>query len=270
MKMISMKMISKEMSAGGRATAIVAPTWKPTWKVSLMGHWALCRHEEPISTTGAVQRLTALLALQGPRDRSWITGQLWPECQEQNAHGNLRSTLWRIKQQHPGLVETADTAVALGHAVSVDVDELMRHARATLEDGIALPNTLAALSTGELLPCWYEDWVLQHRERLLQIQLHALERLAVLLARDGRHLEALQAGLVAVRLDPLRESAHRVVARVHLAEGNLGEAIRQFEWCRRLLADEFGISPSRQFLDLMGPLLNPPARPASRRWPAPD
>jgi len=31
---------------------------------------------------------------------------------------------------------------------------------------------------------------------------------------------------------------------VHLAEGNFGEAIRQFEWCRRLLADEFGISPS--------------------------
>jgi hypothetical protein len=59
-----------------------------------------------------------------------------------------------------------------------------------------------------------------------------------------------------------------VVARVHLAEGNFGEAIRQFEWCRRLLADEFGISPSRQFLDLMDPLLNSPARRGSQRLSA--
>jgi DNA-binding SARP family transcriptional activator len=246
----------------------MSPNGGRTWEVSLMRHWALCRQEKPISTTGAVQRLTALLALQGPRDRAWITGQLWPECHEQNAHGNLRSTLWRIKQQYPGLVETSDTTVALGSAVSVDVDELMRHARAILDDGVAPPGALAALSTGELLPGWYEDWVLQHRERLLQIQLHALERLAKLLARDGRYLEALQAGLLAIRLDPLRESAHRVVARVHLAEGNFGEAIRQFEWCRRLLADEFGISPSRQFLDLMDPFLNSPARRGSQRLSA--
>jgi DNA-binding SARP family transcriptional activator len=59
-------------------------------------------------------------------------------------------------------------------------------------------------------------------------------------------------------MDPLRESAHRVVARVHLAEGNVGEAIRQFERCRQVLANEFGILPTRQFLDLMGPIRQSP------------
>jgi DNA-binding SARP family transcriptional activator len=233
----------------------LAPT-ASGWTMSLMDSWRLRHNGEPVSTTRAVQRLSAILALQGPRDRSWIAGQLWSECNEQNAHGNLRSTLWRMKQQHPGLVETADATVTLGSTVTVDVDEILRHAKAALEGSVVLPDALAVISGGELLPGWYEDWVLMHRESLLQIQLHALERLAMLLARDGRYLEALQAGLAAVRMDPLRESAHRMVARVHLAEGNVGEAIRQFERCQKLLADEFSIPPTRQFLDLMGPLLH--------------
>lgn len=235
---------------GGDALAPAAE-----WAVFLIDHWELRRDGHPVSTTRAVRRLTALLAMQGPHDRLWIAGQLWPECNEHNADGNLRSTLWRIRHQHPGLVETADATVSLGRRVVLDVDDILRCAHAVLDEGVARPDALTVLATGELLPGWYEDWVLVHSERLRQTQLHALERLAVLLARDGQYLEALQAGLAAVRMDPLRESAHRVVARVHLAEGNVGEAIRQFEQCRQLLADEFGIPPTRQFLDLMDPLM---------------
>jgi DNA-binding SARP family transcriptional activator len=42
----------------------------------------------------------------------------------------------------------------------------------------------------------------------------------------------------------LRESAHRTVVRVHLAEGNVAEALRAFELFRALLTEELGVQPS--------------------------
>jgi DNA-binding SARP family transcriptional activator len=44
----------------------------------------------------------------------------------------------------------------------------------------------------------------------------------------------------------LRESAHRALIRVHLAEGNRFEAQRQYDLCRRLLRDRLDIEPSPQ------------------------
>ena len=54
----------------------------------------------------------------------------------------------------------------------------------------------------------------------------------------------VEAGLVAVSGEALRESAHRVLIRAYLKEGNRGEAIRQYEACRQVLRRELGIDPS--------------------------
>jgi DNA-binding SARP family transcriptional activator len=89
---------------------------------------------------------------------------------------------------------------------------------------------------GELLPGWYEDWVLVERERLRQLRMHALEALAEKLTEAGRYGVAMQAAYAAVRADPVRESAHRAVVRVHLAEGNVLEALRAYELTRRRAA----------------------------------
>ncbi len=66
------------------------------------------------------------------------------------------------------------------------------------------------------------------------------------LRETRRFAEAIEAGLSAVLGEPLRESAHRSLIRAYLAEGNSGEAIRQLQLCRRLLADELGIEPSSE------------------------
>jgi DNA-binding SARP family transcriptional activator len=104
---------------------------------------------------------------------------------------------------------------------------------------------------GELLPGWYDDWVLIARERLRQLRLHALEVLADKLAHVGRYGEALQAAYAAVDTEPLRESAHRAVVRVHLAEGNTAEAVRAYQAFRDMLTDELGVAPSNQMDELL-------------------
>ena len=59
-----------------------------------------------------------------------------------------------------------------------------------------------------------------------------------------RFCDALQVGLAAVRAEPLRESAHRLLVRVHLREGNVAEAIRQYRSYADLLRRELHATPS--------------------------
>ena len=126
---------------------------------------------------------------------------------------------------------------------------------------------------GELLPGWYDDWILLERERVRQVQLHVLEAAAEQLLLQGRPASALEFALSALGMEQTRESAHQLAIRVHLAEGNVGEAWRQFRRCERVLGTELGIRPSRQLQALVadraeahGQPLAPgiaPARPPS-------
>ena len=59
-----------------------------------------------------------------------------------------------------------------------------------------------SLST-DLLPYWYDDWVLVERERFRQLRLRALEAMCQQLTALGRFDQALEAGLAAVAGEPL-------------------------------------------------------------------
>src|SRR5204863_6867755 len=93
---------------------------------------------------------------------------------------------------------------------------------------------IAALSS-DLLPDWYEDWVVIEAEDWRQLRLHALEALAVKLTTTGRFGDAIEAARAAIKADPLRESAYATLIRVHLAEGNQSEALDTFAFYRDLL-----------------------------------
>jgi DNA-binding SARP family transcriptional activator len=114
----------------------------------------------------------------------------------------------------------------------------------------------AALSQ-ELLPDWCDDWLLLERERWDQARLHALETLARQLMSTERFLPALEAALVAVAIEPIRESAHRAVIEIHLAEGNSACAMKHYQRYRGLLHRELGVAPSRRMIRLIEPLSPP-------------
>ncbi|MGY1672444.1 AfsR/SARP family transcriptional regulator [Geodermatophilus sp. SYSU D00710] len=200
-----------------------------------------------------VQRLVAHLSLSDCAARGAIAGRLWTDVPEPQAHGSLRSALWRVQKAVPGLVEVSGSAVALARGVRVDVRELVGWASAVLDPAtpVATVDTPAPALAGELLPGWDDDWVLLERERLRQLRLHALEVWADRLVRAGRHGEAVQAAYAAARDEPLRESAHRAIVRVHLAAGNLAEAVRAYDAFRTTLARELGVAPTRQMQDLV-------------------
>ena len=220
-------------------------------RLSLLGSFELVCASSRVHLPMSCQRLVALLALHGrPLLRLYVASVLWLDSPEERAYANLRSALWRLHRCDPGLVDAAGQELRVSPKVAVDLREAEAAAHRILEVGEPDESFERAQLSSDLLPDWYDDWVLLERERFRQVRLHALDTLCERLRTGGRLEEALEAGLAAVAAEPLRESAHRAVIRVHLAEGNTAEAIRQYRLCRRLLNDQLGVEPSRRMQEL--------------------
>jgi DNA-binding SARP family transcriptional activator len=217
------------------------------YRLGLLGGFALSCDSEPIDLPVGTQRLIALLALRGRLSRSRLAGTLWPETSEYRALASLRTVIWRVNQAAARLIDPSGAAVELGRSVDIDIRRLVCAAPGAMSSttSTSVDDILLSLTDdGELLPDWEDDWLLTDRERLRQLRLHLLEAVAERLVDDGRYGLALEAALTALRADDRRESAHRTVIRIHLAEGNVFEARRAFELCRLVLERDVGVEPS--------------------------
>jgi DNA-binding SARP family transcriptional activator len=218
-----------------------------------MGGLELVYKRNPVGLPASAQRVLALVALRRrPLSRLYVAGQLWLDSSEERAGASLRSALWRLQRAADGVLETSGRELSLARWVEVDVDRFTALAHELVEGRRLGPAEVGELcGSDDLLPDWYEDWVGIERERFRQVRLHALETLCRRLTAEGRFDEALEAGLAAVTAEPLRESAHRAMIGMHLAEGNLVEAVRQYDACERLMSIALGVRPSRQIASLL-------------------
>ena len=200
--------------------------------------------------------MVALVALAGrPVLRSRVAYELWSDKDEPRAQANLRSALWRLRQAHPGLVAGTAAHLYLARTVRVDLDEFNDLARrlASEDEPVDVALIDPELFCRELLPDWTDEFVELERERIRQLRLHTLEALAARLVRLGTLNQALQVALTAVAAAPLRETAHKLVIEVHLAEGNISEALRHYRILTRVLRRELGVAPSPAIRDLIAP-----------------
>ncbi|MFD7903875.1 BTAD domain-containing putative transcriptional regulator [Kitasatospora sp. NPDC059722] len=223
-------------------------------RLRLLDGFALDCGAKPVHLTRTLQRLLAFVALRREAHRALVAGTLWPESDEAKASGRLRTALWRLQQSGAPVLAAPVLAAAgetlrLHASVRLDVDELLGGIG---ESGTGDPRVLLAGGPRELLPGWYDDWVLLERERLRQLYLHTMEKLALRDLRAGDYAAALEAVHAALRAEPLRESPHRLLLEIHLAEGNYSEAIHTYHAYRLLLQRELGVNPSpgmRRLLD---------------------
>jgi DNA-binding SARP family transcriptional activator len=202
----------------------------------------------------SAQRVLVFIALRRHAvQRQFVASSLWLDYPEDRAQANLRSALWRIHRTGLRLVNSDACSLRLDDLVAVDLHEAEAVAQRIFDLSLTLDGLSSDLLYGDLLPDWYDEWLVFQRERYRQLRLHALETLCHRLTQAGQLDAALQAGLAAVESEPLRETAHRAVIRAHLAEGNTGEALRQYELCRRLLHEQLGVQPSERMNALMRP-----------------
>ena len=220
-------------------------------RLKLLKGFKLHRGREVARLPRNAQRVVAFLALQDtPLRRDHVAQCLWLDVPEARAAANLRTALWRIHQLDYRVVESERDQIQLADSVVVDLRDVTTKARRLLDS--AYQDADAGLTVdsleAELLPGWYEEWVLLEQERFRQLRLHALEALCGRLVEGKRFAEAVQAGITAVASEPLRETAQYALITAYMAEGNVVDAIRQYRSYRAVLQENLGLDP--------GPLLH--------------
>lgn len=229
----------------------------PRARLSVLREFQLLIDNRSIAVPHGVQRLLALLAVGGhPVARSRVAGQLWLDVPEWRALGNLRSALWRLRRIPRTIVRAFDERISLDPEVEVDLEELIELSVRILAgpDRPALGRLPQLVEATEILPGWGDEWLVVERERFRELRLHALERACESLLDMGNAPSALDAALAAVEAEPFRESAQRLLVRVHLQEGNRADALRAYLAYRDLVRRELGIEPSDLMEALVAPL----------------
>src|SRR5260370_33744392 len=156
-------------------------------------------------------------------DRRHAAGSLWPDGNDERAAGDLRSAMWRLRCCGIDIVESDKQFLWLRPGTLVDVTVVSDWAERLAEGSITRADLRAVTwrtAAMDLLPGWYDDWVIFERERIRQRLLHALEALSRHLIADGPYAEAVEAPLIAVGADPPRGTAHRAPVEARLPRAN--------------------------------------------------
>ena len=144
---------------------------------------------------------------------------------------------WQLQLPADAEVDLETAAARLAGAEAALVSGRPGDARPLAEDA-------AAVAGRGFLPESEGAWVERRQAELRELHLRALETLADAAEATGDWAGALRAAEEAVSVEPFRESAHLRLMRAHAGAGNRGEALRAYERCRRVLAEELGVGPS--------------------------
>jgi DNA-binding SARP family transcriptional activator len=222
-------------------------------RLRLLGTWQLLADGHEVSLGHREQRLISLLGLLDRSARAQVASALWPESTDARALASLRRAVLQCQQRCPGLLVAERLTVALDPGVHVDVDDLRRAAGLTRlpMTGAVAHELFGALRGDELLPGWYDDWVVAERERLEQLRLEALEQVALHGLSYGDPALAEDAAQAASTIDPLRESVREVAIRAHLGRGDVAGAHQEFQRYSEVVRTELGVGPSSRIADLV-------------------
>ncbi|MFE0520875.1 BTAD domain-containing putative transcriptional regulator [Streptomyces sp. NPDC058954] len=225
-------------------------------RLELLGSFAVRIADHTLVLPLGAQRLFVLLALQPDGVHRGVAAEhLWPDCPPCRAAANLRSALYQVRRvPQPSVIEGACHQLQLSSQIQVDLRIAEAKAREIAAGTGPLPSAdedAVGDLTRELLPGWPDDWLVLERECWDQLRIRALESLARRFQTARQYLPALQIALSVLSVEPLRETPHRIMIEVHLAEGNVASAFQCYRKYRALLHKELGIAPSPKMVQLL-------------------
>jgi DNA-binding SARP family transcriptional activator len=188
------------------------------------------------------QRLTDLL-FDGPADPRaalrWNLSKLRSALDANHLVSNRREITFNLESDYWVDVECFE-ALAAG----AEVDSLRQAVelyRGDFLEGVDVRNAPR-----------FEHWALAQRARLHGLALDALHRLAVTYSEQGEAGRSTALGYTnrLLALEPWREEAHRGLMLLLARGGQRRAALAQYETCRRVLAEELGVEPGPETVDL--------------------
>lgn len=218
-------------------------------EISLLGQFDVKLDGETIDLpTRPSKLLLAYLALNVGKDipRAQLGGILWPESLESTARKNLRNTVWRLRKAvgEEYILSDRETVAfndSAPHYLDVALLAEKEETRGTEE----LVQTVSAYK-GELLPGFYEDWVLLERERLRSKFEGRIQELLEQLSDSGRWPEVISWAELWISQGTVPEPAYRALMTAHYQQGDLAGMATAYQRCVQALKDELGVQPSSE------------------------
>ncbi len=252
-------------------------------RIELFGNLQITHDQTPISAinTNRLQSLLAFLALHSdsPQPREQLAALLWPESEESQARTNLRQLLHHLRRALPAgcnLLETDNRAVLWRRDPEcfIDIAEFNRaldRATASSRSGDVAAERealeeAARLYQDDLLRGLFDEWVEPEREQYRQRLSQVLSRLAALLEERRDYAAAISHAERLVTHDPLRETHHQMLIRLHAANGDRASALRAYHQCMRVLRRELAVEPEAATRELFERVLKSEA-PAAHSEP---
>ncbi len=243
-----------------------------TLRIRLFGVVDIRSGGHPISPLPTQKSKALLCFLLLHRDRRHcreiLSDMFWPTRAGSEARRCLRTELWRVhsileqSREVPRGTHVVTEQDQVGFNANGDYwldvaefEEMLDKVQGSRETSLAgdkyrsLTEAIA-LYRGDLLEDIDYEWCLFERQRLKARALSALERLL-------RHHETRREWDAVVDIcyqllgqDPLLEHVHRELMRSFYLMGNRSAALRQFEICSELLAEELDVEPMVETLAL--------------------
>ena len=215
--------------------------------------------------------------------REMLIDLLWQEGTPERGRNNLSFALSSLRNQleppgaASGAIILADrhTVRLNTEAVQTDVnafEQALNHAEhAEEEASIPWLKEAVALYSGELLPGYYEAWIVPERDRLAERYVQALRRLVRHCVKQKESSQAQDYARRAVAASPLREELYRDLIRLLLATGQPSAALEQYHALEKSLREALDDAPSAATQQLLRdieaarstPISPAPARPVS-------
>ena len=236
--------------------------------IGVLGGFSISVDGRPVAgLASGSQRLLTLLALRDRTvSRAALASALWPDVPAARAGVTLRSALSRLDDVTRSAVFAESATLCLVDDVRVDLHEAQRVAHHLLDTEYPvdltgeLASSMISTLSSDLLPDWYDEWIVEAGEDWRHLRAAALEALAIRLLGAGMYGEAAGAARAAIRADPLRETPHGILMRVHLADGDQSNAIAVYEGYRTTLRVALDLEPTTQLRDLLAGIGNERAR----------
>ena len=253
-------------------------------RIELFGSLQITHEQQPVTqiNTNRLRSLLAFLVLNADtvQSREQLAFLLWPESSESQARTNLRQLLHHLRRALPA---ECDLLRADNHTVQWRRDpsclvDVVEFDAAVIQAGIARKHNnpqgevqaleeAARLYQDDLLRGLYDAWLEPKREQYRQQLEEVLGRLAALHEETRDFAAAIRCAERLVTHDPVRETHHQRLIRLHAANHDRASALRAYHQCMRILRRELGVEPGRETRELFDTALKSslPERPASER-----